>query len=186
MRRTIVQLCHILSDAGCAAVLPDLAGMGENPIPASAASVSQIEAQLAAIRQWVGGDGRRLHCASFRSGSLFDDAVNGHSHWRFAPETGDRLVRTLLRTEMAEESDETSVFVSGQAVSRSFLDELSARTLSDHAPIRTLRLATDRADADRHVDASPLWRHAEPGHDPDLAQLLAGDILAWTTSCAVS
>lgn len=186
IRRTIVQLCRILSEAGCACAIPDLEGMGDNEVPASATTVARIESQLALISSWASRPGRRVHCASFRSGCLFDNAVHALSSWRFAPEPGDRLVRTLLRTEMADESDDTTVFVSGQAVARSFLDELSHKSLPLSGVVRTLRLATDRADADRHIEASPLWRHAEPGYDPDLAQVLADDILSWTKTCVVS
>ena len=51
------------------------------------------------------------------------------------------------------------------------------------APRRVVRLSSDPAPADRHVDASPLWRRAEPGDNPALAELLADDIAAWIAAC---
>ncbi|MCI1143823.1 hypothetical protein MOP88_18565 [Sphingomonas sp. WKB10] len=46
-----------------------------------------------------------------------------------------------------------------------------------------MRLSSDPAPADRHVDAAPLWRRAEPGDNPALAELLADDIAAWIAAC---
>jgi len=141
---------------------------------------------LSAIRDTLANHGRPILVASFRAACLFDTLPGASANWRFAPEPGDRLVRTLMRTEIQDESSETLIFVNGQWVSRGLVDELSRLPLPDPSRLRTLRLATDRTEADRHVEASPLWRHAEPGEDPALAELLAEDILQWAVTCGIS
>ena len=52
------------------------------------------------------------------------------------------------------------------------------------APARTVRLVGDPRPADRAIEASPLWRRAEPGNDLALAALLADDIAEWVAHCA--
>lgn len=186
MRRTLALMARTLDRNGAGVVIPDLPGMGEHPVGAGVVRIPDIEAALSTLSEALANDGPPILLAGFRAACLFDVVPTSAANWRFAPETGDRLVRSLMRTETPEESCETRLFVNGQLVSRSFLDDLSRRTLTDPVRLRTLRLSTDRAQADRHVEASPLWRHAEPGEDPALADLLAADILDWALTCGIS
>jgi hypothetical protein len=50
--------------------------------------------------------------------------------------------------------------------------------------LRTVRLATDRAEADRRIDGLALWRRSEPGSSSELAEVLAADLHAWSRACA--
>jgi hypothetical protein len=186
MRRTLALMARALDDRGFGVAIPDLPGMGEHPMGAVKVAVRDIETATKALCDALANYGRPILVASFRAACLFDALPRASANWRFAPEPGDRLVRTLMRTETPEESNETLIFVNGQWVCRDFLDELSRLPLPDPSRLRTLRLATDRTDADRHVEASPLWRHAEPGEDPALAELLAEDILQWAVTCGIS
>lgn len=186
MRRTLGLMARALDDRGVGVAIPDFPGMGEQPLGADKISVRDIETASKALCDALASHGRPILVASFRAACLFDTLPGASANWRFAPEPGDRLVRTLMRTETPEESNETLIFVNGQLVSRDFLDELSRLPLPDPSRLRTLRLASDRAEADRHVGASPLWRHAEPGEDPALADLLAEDILQWAVTCGIS
>jgi hypothetical protein len=167
-------------------VMPDLPGMGEHPVSADQVDISVIEASLKSLTDALATDVRPVLVASFRAGCLFDTFPGAAANWRFSPEPGDRLVRTLMRTETPEESNKTHALVNGQLVSRTLLNDLSRITLPDPHRLRTLRLSTDRAEADRHIEASPLWRHAEPGEDPALAALLAEDIRNWAETCGIS
>ena len=63
---------------------------------------------------------------------------------------------------------------------------LEAATPALVAPLRTVRLESDAAEADAKVAGSPLWRRAEPGEDAALAAALAADLAAWTKQCAAS
>lgn len=184
MRRTIALMARHLADAGMGVVIPDLPGMGEHSLAATGTSVADMRRCVATLVTSLAQDGKPVMTAGLRAGCLFDAVPSTSSTWRFAPETGDRLVRTMMRTEAPQESDEECAFVLGQRVSRAFLTELSDAALADLQETRTVRLATDRAPADLHVDASPLWRHAEPGEDPVLARLLADDLISWAKTCA--
>lgn len=186
MRRTLALTARVLHRHGVGVALPDLPGMGEHPMGTGDVRSTDVEAALASLGEALTQDQRPLLVASFRAACLFDDLAKASANWRFAPEPGDRLVRTLMRTEMPDESTATHAFVNGQPVSRAFLNDLSAHPLPDLPRVRTLRLSTDKTEADRHVEASPLWRHAEPGEDPALAELLADDILNWAQACGNS
>jgi hypothetical protein len=186
MRRTLALMARALHSHGVGVALPDIPGMGEHPMGTGDIRCTDIEDALASLCEALTQEQRPLLIASFRAACLFDGLPKASANWRFAPEPGDRLVRTLMRTEMSDESTATHAFVNGQPVSRAFLDELTAHPLPDLARVRTLRLSTDKAAADRDVEASPLWRHAEPGEDPALAELLADDILQWAQACGNS
>lgn len=185
-RRTLALMAQKLGDAGLGAAIPDVPGMGEHPTDAASATVTQVNRELSTLVETLGRDGSSIITAGWRGGCLFDGILGTNAAWRFAPEAGDRMVRTMLRTEMPDESDGGCAFVLGQSVSGAFLDELAATALPEHDQLRTIRLATDRAEADRHIEASPLWRHAEPGEDPALAELLADDLIQWVQTCAAS
>lgn len=186
MRRTLALMARALDRQGVGVVMADLPGMGEHPLGANQVGISDIGTASNLLCDALTSQGRPILVAGFRAACLFDSLPGASANWRFAPEPGDRLVRTLLRTEMPEESTETHAFINGQLVSRAFLDDMASLPLPNPARLRTLRLATDRAEADHHVEASPLWRHAEPGEDPALAELLAGDILNWAVTCGIS
>lgn len=186
MRRTLALMARTLDRQGVGVVMADLPGMGEHPLGANQVGISDIGTASNLLCDALTSQGRPVLVAGFRAACLFDSLPGASANWRFSPEPGDRLVRTLLRTEMPEESTETHAFINGQRVSRAFLDDMARLPLPNPARLRTLRLTTDRAEADRHVEASPLWRHAEPGEDPALAELLAGDILNWAVTCGIS
>lgn len=186
MRRTLALMARALDRNAVGVVMPDLPGMGEHAVGADQVGISDVDTALKALIDALATNGRPVLVAGFRAACLFDPLARSAATWHFAPEPGDRLVRTLMRTEMPEESSETHVFINGQMVSRTLLDDLSRITLPAPQRLRTLRLSTDRAEADRHVEASPLWRHAEPGEDPVLAALLAEDIRTWAETCGIS
>ena len=59
-------------------------------------------------------------------------------------------------------------------------DELKA-ALEDAKPaevrtLRTVRLATDRGEADAKIEGPALWRRSEPGNSAELADAIAADI----------
>ena len=183
-RRTMCQIVRTLDEAGIHAVVPDLPGMGEHPLGYDTVSVEDIRVALGSLTHEIAKSGRLLGTAAFRAGCLFDAWVDNPNHWRFAPESGERFVRTLLRTEDQAESDANRLFVSGQRASRMFLTDFERLGLCPTERFRTVRLSSDRGAADLHVDGSPLWRHAEPGEDLDLARSLSDDIASWSMTCA--
>jgi hypothetical protein len=121
--------------------------------------------------------------ASLRGGALVDDAIPANCHWRFAPETGGRIVRDLKRIALAGSNNAN---YAGHALSDVFLADLEGASPAPLPQLRTLRLESDTSEADAHVAGSPLWRRAEPGEDGELAAVLADDFANWIAQCAAS
>ena len=176
-RRLIAEMRRHLLDEGISLHLVELPGTGESLIEIAGVRLSDwqdaAQTEVAAIKPTV--------IASIRGGALFDAAGDAKGRWRFAPETGARLVRDLRRTQLAGEG--TKLYA-GNALSEAFLAELEGIVLAPLTPLRTLRLDSDTADCDARVPGSPLWRRAEPGEDPALAVALAADLAEWTRTCA--
>ena len=120
--------------------------------------------------------------ASLRGGSLLDDRGRAKGWWRFAPETGARIVRDLRRTQLAGESG----LYAGHRLSDAFPAELETATVAPVAPLRVARLERDAGEADVKLPGTPLWRRAEPGEDAELAAAIAADLAEWTMTCAAS
>lgn len=169
-RRMIAQILRQLEQAGVDAAIAELPGTGESPI--EIADV-RFDDWRKAITKY-----RPRFTASFRGGALLDDGTS----WRFAPETGARVVRDLRRATLTSGN---STLFAGHPLSSDFLTDLEAASPAD-GKARTVRLATDPADADAKVEGTPLWRRAEPGEDARLAKALAEDLLAWMRTCGAS
>lgn len=185
-RAFAVDLLRQLAARGIGGMLPDLPGQGDSAEPTETATLDRWRAAFAAA-----GDGR--HVAAIRGGALVDVA-RAASRWHFAPAGGDALVRDLLRTgalageaiaiDLSDAGDDGPPLVlAGNRLGRPLLRALHVAERSLEEPLRTVRLASDPAVADRKLDAAPLWRRAEPGDDPALAELLADDIVAWIAAC---
>ena len=50
-------------------------------------------------------------------------------------------------------------------------------------PLRIVRLASDRGEADAKLEGPALWRRSEPGSSTELAEALAADLLRWSREC---
>ena len=88
----------------------------------------------------------------------------------------------LLTEALAGESD----LYAGHKLTSAFLDEVETASLAPVTPLRTVRLASDAADAEARIDGPPLWRRAEPGEDAALSAALAADLANWVRTCAAS
>jgi hypothetical protein len=49
--------------------------------------------------------------------------------------------------------------------------------------VRTVRLASDRAEADAKIEGPALWRRSEPGNSAELADSIAADLQRWSGEC---
>ena len=168
-RAFAVTLLRALARRGIGGVLPELPGTGESLVATRDATLDNLRSAFAA----AAGEG---HVAvSIRSGALIDTAAHVLGRWQLAPIDGGDLVRELGRVADGEGG------FAGNIIGAVMLRELaSARP----APARVVRLASDPRDADLKLAASPLWRRAEPGNDPALADALASDIATWIATCA--
>lgn len=177
-RRLIMQIMSVLDSASIGSTVPDLPGTGESLRDIATVAVSDWHEAAEA----VAGRSGVHYVASFRGGALLDNL--GLPVWRFAPETGARLVRDLKRAQLT--SGSASPLYAGHALSAAFLADLATAQPAALPSARIVRLTTDPADADIRYDGAPLWRRAEPGEDADLAHALAHDIIDWMASCAAS
>jgi hypothetical protein len=186
-RAFLATVMRLLAAKGFACWLMDLPGTGESERMLEACSWVEWRQAVADASAAV-AKGRHVLTASLRGGALLDDAAAGASQWRFAPAEGSSLARDLLRASMLkpEELKEARIELAGYRLSDTLFAELSAAKPVASDALRTVRLASDRADAALKVEGPALWRRSEPGNSPDLAVVLADDIADWGQRCAVS
>jgi pimeloyl-ACP methyl ester carboxylesterase len=174
MNRTRAFLAGVMrrvAAAGYCCRLPDLPGTGE-----SERSLEEVSWQ-----DWLNAAcaaaGDAIGVVSVRGGSLLDAGLARFA-WRLTPVEGASLVRDLERAGLVAEGG------GGYAPSPALLESLRAAMPVGEA--RTVRLASDRAEADRKVDGPPLWRRSEPQNSSELTDAVASDIVKWIGTCAAS
>jgi hypothetical protein len=160
---------------GIGSVLPDLPGTSESQLDISTVSFDDWQDALQAVAEAT----KPIVIASLRGGALLDGAIAAKGHWRFAPETGARIVRDLKRTQLSG-----SALYAGHAISNGLLNRLETALPLPLLPLRTLRLENDKEEADARIAGAALWRRAEPGDDPALAAALVTDLTNWVNQCA--
>lgn len=168
-RTFAVTMMRALAVRGVASALPDLPGTGDSLVATEAATLADWQSALSAAATAVGARAS----VAIRSGALLDGAIA--NRWHLAPQNGAALVRELDRLRAADGR------IAGNRVDPGVIDALS---LAAPAAARTVRLESDPGPADRTVPGAPLWRRAEPGNDPVLADALADDIGDWVRQCA--
>ncbi len=170
-RALLATVMGILAGDGYACFLPDLPGTGE-----SERALEQIS-----WRDWSDAAAAAFTAAgaaasvSLRGGALLDEAAP--VRWRFAPATGASLTRDLARAGLMTEGG------GGYSPSRALVEPLAAAEPPAGKAVRTLRLVTDRAEADLKLEGPPLWRRAEPQNSCELAEAMALDISQWVRAC---
>jgi hypothetical protein len=193
-RTFTVTLLRALAARGIASVLPDVPGQGESIAPLKHLTVLRIASALEAVTDRCLEQGRRTYALGIRSGALLDFCALHSGRWYLSPQGGDDLLRDLHRIWQAagHVGDRTTMMagadqveIAGNLLPTDLLVSLRAAMPFDQPdiPRRVVRLASDLADADRKIDAAPLWRRSEPGNDPALVEILADDIAAWLTRC---
>jgi hypothetical protein len=185
-------LMRRLAVCGIASALPDLPGQGESLVATEHAMLAGWRAAYAAAAADLGD--RPLFSLAVRGGTLIDHDVSLAGRWHLAPAIGSALIRELLRSQaiggaqinidLTDASDLAApITIAGNRVARSLLRDLNAASPVRDGNVRVVRLATDPAVADLKLDGLPLWRQAEPGDDPMLADLLSADIADWIAQC---
>lgn len=172
-RALLVAAMRALAAKGFECWLPDLPGTGESERSLDEVSWQDwLEAAAAAF-----GTAGASASVSLRGGALLDEAAP--ARWRFAPATGASLARDLARAGLMTEGG------GGYAPSETLLAALAGAEPAASGTVRTLRLATDRAEADLKLEGLPLWRRAEPQNSYELADAMALDISQWVRSCGI-
>jgi hypothetical protein len=172
-RALLATVMRTLAGEGYGCFLPDLPGTGE----------SERALEEVSLQDWLDSADAAFKAAgasasvSLRGGALLDEAAP--VRWRFAPATGASIARDLSRAGLMTEGG------GGYAPSAALLAGLGSAEPAAGTKVRTLRLATDRAEADRKLEGPPLWRRAEPQNSSELAEAMVSDISKWVRSCGV-
>ncbi len=185
LRRLIACVMRDVVDAGFGAALPDLPGTGESMTALHEVEFVDWRAAVAAASASI--ETPKL-VISFRSAALIDDAANAQHIWRCAPETGQRVIRDLMRTRLtattAADSNDGTVHVAGHRIKQSLITALEAAAPSQSGTVRTAQLNSSAAAADVSLPGTPLWRRSEPGEDAELRAAISSDIISWAKQCA--
>ena len=187
-RAFIVTLMRLLAADGFGCWLPDLPGTGESERVLESCGWDDWRHAVAGASQAVAAlSGQLPLVLSIRGGALLDDAAGALPIWRFAPVEGSSLARDLVRASMVKPDDLKSVSIdlAGYRLSEALFAALGEAKPAAAATLRTVRLASDRGEADLKVEGPALWRRSEPSNAPELAGLLASDIQSWSDRCAV-
>jgi pimeloyl-ACP methyl ester carboxylesterase len=166
-RALLAATMRALADEGFACWLPDLPGTGESDRALEEISWQDWRDAAGAAFATSGA----VATVGLRGGALLDDMAP--ARWRFAPATGTSLARDLARAGLMTEGG------GGYAPSQALLGGLEQAEPATGGQVRTVRLATDRAEADLKLEGPPLWRRAEPQTSPKLAAAMALDISNW-------
>jgi pimeloyl-ACP methyl ester carboxylesterase len=168
-RALLATTMRALAVRGFECRLPDLPGTGESE--RSLADVAWQDWRDAAASAASGA----VASVGLRGGALLDESAP--LRWRFAPATGASLARDLVRAGLMTEGS------GGYAPSEALLAGLAQAEPAAGGKVRTLRLSTDRGEADHKLEGPPLWRRAEPQNSSELAEAIASDISEWVRSC---
>jgi pimeloyl-ACP methyl ester carboxylesterase len=179
-RAFIVDLMRRLARRGFGCWLPDLPGTGESErrLPETRWA-DWREAAASAGDEASRLSGKRPLIVSIRGGCLLDDGVDAECRWRFAPIAGESLARDLTRAGLVSGTE-----YAGYRPDQELMESLSMALPAATEKLRTLRLASDREEADLKVEGPALWRRSEPDNAPDLALALANDLERWAERCA--
>jgi hypothetical protein len=190
MRRFTVSAMRGLAERGIGTVLPDLPGTGESLVPLADVSFEDWQDATASVIDLVRAECGQCLTVAIRGGALLDGPAD-HG-WRLAPETGERILRDLIRatavsanvsaTEIDRRARAEATALAGQVLSVEMYTELSAAALSK-ANRHTVRLTEDIGLRDGSLSGTRLWRTAEPGEDPAFVAATVAAISDWSARC---
>jgi pimeloyl-ACP methyl ester carboxylesterase len=187
-RAFLVSTMRKLAAEGFGCWLPDLPGTGESQKALESCGwMDWRNAIRDAGAHIAEACGRQPLTASFRGGALLDDAVAAAASWRFAPAEGSSLARDLIRSSLlaAEAVTGPLVELAGYRLSATLLADLEGASFAQPKPLRTVRIESDRGEADLKLAAPALWRRSEPANSPETVALIASDIRVWCASCGI-
>ena len=174
MRRQTAEVMHRLDLSGIDSILPDFAGCNESLQPLDVQTLEgwRTAAQSAAVHF------KATHILSVRAGCLL--APPAFPGWRYAPTTGAKALRSLLRARTiaareagrAEKIEDLSVIAKAEGIELAGW-QIGAVLFSE------LQQAVANADSQQaiiepgDIGGASLWLRAEAGEDPEQADMLA-------------
>jgi len=180
-RALIVAIMRRLATRGHCCWLLDLSGTGESERDLGAVAWQDWRHDVTSAAAHVADKSKKPLIAALRSGALLDDEALARGWWRFAPADGAAVVRDMVRSGLAG-----GVEWAGYAPSDDLKAALETAAPAPVPTLRTVRLATDRGEADAKVEGPALWRRSEPGNSGQLADSIADDLQRWSRECAAS
>lgn len=190
MRRFTVAVMRGLAQRRIGSILADLPGTGESLTPLADLRLDDWHEAVASLMSTIRGHEGRCLTIAIRGGALLDGGA--YHGWRLAPETGDRLLRDLVRAtavtagrpaaEIDRDARMQPVTLAGHRFAPVLFAALSTASLPT-GERRTVRLADDPGACDVTIPGSRLWRAAEPSHDPAMAEAAIDDIERWIATC---
>jgi len=180
-RALIAAVMRLVAAKGHCCWLPDLGGTGESETGLAQMNWEDWRHDVTSASKHVAGPGRNPLIASFRGGALIDTEARSRGWWRFAPVEGAALARDMARSALAG-----GVEWAGYAPNDGLKAALEAAKPGRVTPLRTVRLLSDRGEADAKLDGPALWRRSEPGTSPALAEAIADDLAKWSRQCVAS
>jgi hypothetical protein len=177
-RALIAAVMRRLAKGGQCCWLLDLSGTSESERDLAETGWDDWRHDVSAAAAHIGERSKKPLIASIRSGALLDDAAVARGWWRFAPQDGAALVRDMVRSGLAG-----GVEWAGYAPSDALKAALEAAKPASVRTLRTVRLSTDRGEADAKIEGPALWRRSEPGTSAELADAIATDLQRWSREC---
>lgn len=177
LRRQTVEVMHRLDLSGIDCFLPDFPGCNDSSaLLAEQTLFSWRESAKAAANHF-----KATHVLTIRSSALL--APDGLPGWRYAPQGGAKLMRSMLRARMiaAREAGRGETMAELEVAGRASGIELAgwhlgADMFSALSDCKTPASET-LADITQDVVGGPgLWLRAEPDEDPEQADAIAAII----------
>lgn len=181
LRRFTVEVMRRLDSAGIDSLLPDLPGCNDSLAPLTLQTLAGWRASAAAAGEVLGA----THVLAIRSGALLAPA--GLPGWHYAPQSGPKLLRGMIRarTIAAREAGISETSESLLALGRSdglmlggwSIGSDMLRALEGGEPV----LAPGQVEiAQSQIGGAGLWLRAEPAEDSAQADALAAIIAGAT------
>lgn len=174
LRATIAIAMAMLGDRGFCCTLPDLPGTGESERPLQDVRWSDWMSMIGAVAPHA------VMTVAIRGGTLLDHIPPTGVAWRLAPVTGASLIRDLERAAHAGGAP-----LGGYPAAPELVEAIRSAEPQPVSRLRTVRLDTDRGDAELKIRASAMWRRSEPAASHDVARIMADDITNWARACGI-
>jgi alpha-beta hydrolase superfamily lysophospholipase len=177
-RALIAAAMRWLARRGHGCWLIDLGGTGESERELGAVGWEDWRHDVTLAAAYIAEKARKPLIASLRGGALVDDGAEARGWWRLAPLDGAAVARDMVRSGLAG-----GVEWAGYNPSPGLREALEAAAPAKVRTLRTVRLASDRGEADVKLEGPALWRRSEPGNSAALADALAADLHRWSREC---